>query len=179
MLRVSQVPKARYKIDKLAKLTVDGIQRGLEMVSRRVKSTAVLYAPRSPDQSQLDADALRWANKLIAEKGIKPKVAKKVRETALENVAGKANPGGLERSITAEVLRKSVRIFVPPNSEAGGYAEKIHNDKGISWWNRGAGTVAKGEQADALFITRAAEDTHEENLHDLDLEIKRAQGESR
>lgn len=48
-------------------------------------------------------------------------------------------------------------IFVAANSEAGKYAARIHDKKGIDWENRGIGTIAKGPQADDKFIERALE----------------------
>ena len=67
-------------------------------------------------------------------------------------------PGGLERSIEYRVHGSEwVDILVPINSRAGKYASIIHDEKGSVWEIRGDGTVAKGGQADDLFIERAIE----------------------
>lgn len=65
------------------------------------------------------------------------------------------NPGGLSRSIQLEYADDHVDVFVPSNSEGADYAEKIHDEKGITWKHRGPGTQAKGPQADDKFIGRA------------------------
>lgn len=68
-------------------------------------------------------------------------------------------PGGLEKSIAHEVLPNGdVSVFVARNSFAGAYARYIHDEKGVRWFKRGAGTVAKGSRADEKFIERAVND---------------------
>lgn len=64
-------------------------------------------------------------------------------------------PGGLEKSIEYEADETHCSVFVASNSQAGRYAKRIHDEKGITWRNRGAGTVAKGPRADEKFIERA------------------------
>jgi len=65
------------------------------------------------------------------------------------------NPGGLGRSIQLETGDDYAEVFVPVNSEAADYAVKMHDEKGVTWKNRGPGTQAKGPQADDKFIERA------------------------
>lgn len=74
----------------------------------------------------------------------------------------RAKPGGLSRSIewTAGVHQGSV--YVARNAEGGKYAKRIHDEKGITWRNRGIGTIAKGMQADHKFIERALKDSQKE-----------------
>ena len=67
-------------------------------------------------------------------------------------------PGGLEKSIEYEADETHCSVFVAANSQAGRYAKRIHDEKGITWRNRGAGTVAKGPRADEKFIERAIRD---------------------
>ena len=83
--------------------------------------------------------------------------------TKAQGGGANANPGGLERSIQFNRVRNdAVDVFVPTNSEAGTYAKKMHDLKGIAWLNRGAGTKAKGPQADDKFIKRAIDDQSKE-----------------
>ncbi len=71
-------------------------------------------------------------------------------------------PGGLEKSIECATLPNGdVSVFVAKNSYAGAYARRIHDEKGVSWSRRGAGTVAKGRRADEKFIARAVDDNAE------------------
>ena len=71
-------------------------------------------------------------------------------------------PGGLEQSITYGVRPNGdVLIYVAANSPAGAYARRIHDEKGKSWFKRGAGTIAKGQRADEKFIARAVNDNAE------------------
>ena len=77
------------------------------------------------------------------------------------------------RSISYAVLESSAEVFVPSNSEAGKYARRIHDEKGISWWHRGPGTQAKGAQADALFIERAITDSKPNIQKIIDVEMQR------
>lgn len=71
-------------------------------------------------------------------------------------------PGGLEKSISYEVVRDgggwACSVFVPTNSYAGKYAKRIHDEKGKTWRHRGPGTVAKGARADDKYILRAVRD---------------------
>jgi hypothetical protein len=70
----------------------------------------------------------------------------------------KTTPGGLEKSIEYEASPVHCSVYVARNSFAGKYAKRIHDEKGSSWRNRGAGTVAKGSRADDKFILRAIQD---------------------
>ena len=87
-------------------------------------------------------------------------------------------PGGLEKSIQAETLANGdVSVFVASNSLAGDYARYIHDEKGVKWFKRGAGTVAKGSRADEKFIARAVADNSERYLmvyqQEIDREVQR------
>ena len=74
------------------------------------------------------------------------------------------NPGGLEHSIMMEYGDDHVDVFIASNAEAAGYAEKMHDEKGSTWKERGPGTQAKGPQADDKFIKRAFDNWHDEFL---------------
>lgn len=76
------------------------------------------------------------------------------------------NPGGLERSIMSHHGNDFAEIFVAKNAEAGEYAEKIHDQKGKLWLNRGPGTEAKGESSDHKFIQRAI-DENEDGIEEM------------
>ena len=83
-------------------------------------------------------------------------------------------PGGLEKSIASQTLPNGdVSIFVAKNSFAGDYARYIHDEKGVRWFKRGAGTVAKGSRADEKFIERAVNDNAQKYLLVYEQEIKR------
>jgi len=124
--------KVKTDIARLRRLTPAGVRVANFRIGQIVKSEARNNAPISPKQSQ------------IAQRNKSGKTKQKV------------TPGGLQRSIRVmEVNEKYVDIGVPSNSEAGSYARKIHDFKGVDWHNRGVGTVAKGPQADEKFISRA------------------------
>lgn len=63
--------------------------------------------------------------------------------------------GALESSIEHQARGMQVLIAVPINSPAGQYAEPMHENEYIA----GPGTVAKGDQAGRLYITRAIDDS--------------------
>ena len=92
-------------------------------------------APRSP------------TNKILS------KTLKRKKRTARRTL-----PGGLEKSIAYETDGRTCSVFVAANSFAGKYARRIHDEKGVTWRNRGPGTVAKGTRADEKFIARAVRD---------------------
>lgn len=83
-------------------------------------------------------------------------------------------PGGLEKSIAYKVLSSGdVSVFVAKNSPAGDYAKRIHDEKGVTWHDRGVGTIAKGAQADEKFIARAVHEHADEYRKILKREIDR------
>ena len=92
-------------------------------------------APRSP------------TNKILS------KTLKRKKRTARRTL-----PGGLEKSIAYEADGRTCSVFVAANSFADKYAHRIHDEKGVTWRNRGPGTVAKGTRADEKFIARAVRD---------------------
>jgi hypothetical protein len=126
-------------------------QRMLYRMGERVKDKAVEYAPKGPTQEEKQslsrATKAQWA------------AAKKRRQP---RATTRANPGSLMRSIAFKATAKEAEIFVAANSPAGKYAFRIHEEKGLSWFKRGPGTVKKGAQADDKFITRAMADQRTE-----------------
>lgn len=86
----------------------------------------------------------------------------------------KAKPGGLERSINGTVEKGEMVIFVEANSEAGKYAERIHDKKFVDWKKRGVGTVLKGIRADEKFIERAIKDNEKKIREQLEKGLERA-----
>ncbi len=102
------------------------------------KREAVRNAPRSSTQST--KNNLRKTNR---------------RRPAGERSSSRAKPGGLERSISMKAGANNAEVFIATNSEAGKYAFRIHEQKGISWHERGPGTIQKGGRADDKFIERA------------------------
>lgn len=131
------------------------VLRGLGRIANACHAKSVDYAPRSPTRTVTSAT-------------LKVKRRSKAQRT----------PGGLERSIEKEVGMRgntpTAAIFIAANAPAGDYAKRIHDEKGITWWNRGPGTKAKGDQADEKFIERAIRDSREYFERILDQEIGRA-----
>lgn len=134
----------------LASAAKDGAaatRRALTRILFLAQREARDYAPRSPSQKILRA--LRKTKRRVKRK---------------DRATHRASPGGLERSIKVTIedvgavsLVRDLNgvIFVEANSEAGKYAGRIHDEKGLTWHNRGPGTVQKGDQADHKFIERA------------------------
>lgn len=110
---------------------------------------AVRYAPESPSQEIINA--LR-------------KTKRKVKRNA--RATSRPSPGGLRRSIAWRATSDEAMVFVDANSEAGQYAAKIHDEKGVTWQNRGPRTIQLGPQADEKFIERAIFD-NEGNFVDI------------
>jgi len=114
------------------------IASAMRQIAKVAHREAVKNAPISPTAALLKA-----ARKTDR------KVTRKARATS------RPKPGGLERSISFMSDGDTAKVFVASNSEAGRYAFRIHNEKGVTWRRRGLGTVAKGGRADEKFIFRA------------------------
>jgi len=150
-------------IDGMAVQVQAAAERALKATAKTIWTVAKQNAPRSPSSGQIKAN--RKTNRKT-----------KRKPTATSRPA----PGGLERSISYEVFgSKEASIFVPSNSEAGTYAEFIHDcrvpgarpiirgprggekrAKGPAgtWSNLGIGSVAKmsgGKEVGEKFIGRA------------------------
>jgi len=110
-------------------------------------------APRSPTQEQ-----------------ITPTLKRKKKSTR------KVTPGGLQRSISSSVDKEKLEasVHVAANSEAGQYAQKIHDEKGKKWFKRGIGTEKKGARADEKFIERAVNDNRAKFQRYFDREAAKA-----
>lgn len=131
------------------------VQEGMVRMNYRigslVKDTSVRYAPKSPSEAEKKkastATAKQW---------------KSARKRRTDRATSRAKPGGLMRSIQFRATQEFAEVFVAANSEAGKYAFGIHELKGVVWNERGAGTVAKGSQADDKFISRAINDKRDD-----------------
>lgn len=119
----------------LAKVAPTASRRSMARCGLIAVREAKANAPRSPTMKQHSA------------------TLKRKRRTARRML-----PGGLEKSIEYEADETHCSVFVAANSQAGRYAKRIHDEKGVTWRNRGAGTVAKGPRADEKFIERAIRD---------------------
>ena len=87
-------------------------------------------------------------------------------------------PGMLEESIQAEARGIVGEIYVAENSPGGAYAHYIHEMKHKLWFNRGPGTIAKGDRADEKFIERAVVGNQDKLQKILDNAIEKALKES-
>ncbi len=121
------------------------------------KREAVRNAPRSSTQST--KNNLRKTSR---------------RRKADERSTGRAKPGGLERSVSMTHGSDNAEVFIATNSEAGKYAFRMHEQKGISWHERGPGTIQKGGRADDKFIERAINENQDEFAKIIKTEIGKA-----
>lgn len=124
--------------------TAAALRRSMLLVQREARRNA----PRSPSRKQVSASLVR-----------------KRRTSRI------CTPGGLEKSIEAELYTDGAMVFVAANSYAGKYAKRIHDEKGVKWNKRGIGTIAKGNRADEKFIERALNDNAENISKIFDAEI--------
>ena len=138
-------------LQKTLHIAAETATRGLKRCGVIAKRTAKSYAPRSPTMQQLSATLKRK-----------------------KRTARRTHPGGLEKSIMFEVKGDTCAVFVPENSFAGAYAKRIHDEKGVTWHNRGPGTVHKGPQADEKFIERAIADNGDTFREIFDDELGKA-----
>ena len=139
-IHVRGMDGVKLSVEDLAKVAAKVAAEALPRCGRLVAATAVLYAPRSPTKDEFSA------------------TLKRKKRTDRRTFT----PGGLEKSIEWEVDGDRCLVFVRDNSYAGKYAKRIHDERGVTWRNRGPGTIAKGQQAREKFIERAVE-THERN----------------
>ena len=132
---------------KFAQAVHNGALAGLERAGMLGMRESVRNAPRSPTVAQYSA------------------TLKRKRRTARRMTCG-----GLEKSIQYSVnhANLSASVWVASNSYAGKYARRIHDEKGVTWRNRGAGTIAKGFRADDKFIERACRDNEDKFLKILE-----------
>lgn len=117
-------------------------------IASKVKDTASLYAPKSPTDAE---------RRSVSRATRKQWAAARKRRTS--GATSRRKPGALQSSIDFIATAQIAEVFVPTNSPAGAYAYKIHEEKGLSWLNRGIGTRKKGSKADAKFISRAIRDS--------------------
>jgi hypothetical protein len=125
-------------LSRLAQIAKPVTHKALDRCARLAQREAISNAPRSPTMAQ--KKALR-------------KTKRKVTRKATAH--SRAMPGGLEKSISMKVGLNNASVFIAANSQAGRYGARMHDGKGKSWRNRGAGTIAKGSRADDKFIERA------------------------
>ena len=116
-------------------------REALFMCAQHCKAVAAAYAPRSPTMANHSAALKR-----------------KKRTTAHRY------PGSLEKSIECESSADRASVFVRQNAlcvSATGYnyAKRIHDERGKSWRNLGAGSIAKGGKVGEKFIERAISDS--------------------
>lgn len=140
---IKGLPELVDALNSLPQQCRDAFNRGIARGTMVIHREAIRNAPRSPTQ------------------GMKTTARKTTRKTKRKpRATTRAKRGGLERSIQFSLEPAQLRalVYVAANSEAGQYAEKMHDGKGKSWSKRGPGTVSKGPRADDKFIERAQTD---------------------
>ncbi len=140
-MRIDGVNEIAGGLARLNRQIADRRRQALTRATLLVHRESISNAPRSPTSAQLF--------RLRKTKG-------KTRRNP--DAHSRPKPGGLRRSIEFDVNDGVGEIFVALNSEAGKYAVRIHDERYISWWNRGPGTIALGERAKEKFIERALND---------------------
>ena len=138
-------------IRNLSKVAPQAARAALRDTGQMLVHEAFLNAPKSPTMKKHSA------------------TLKRKKRTARRML-----PGGLERSIQFESDDAKCSVFVASNSEAGRYARRIHDEKGVTWRNRGPGTIAKGARADEKFIERAVRDNLPKIQAVFDDELRKA-----
>jgi hypothetical protein len=140
-MRIEGINEITGGLARLNRQIADRRRQALTRATLLVHRESISNAPRSPTSAQLF--------RLRKTKG-------KTRRNP--DAHSRPKPGGLRRSIEFDVNDGVGEIFVALNSEAGKYAARIHDERYISWWNRGPGTIALGERAKEKFIERALND---------------------
>jgi hypothetical protein len=142
----------------------DAIARAMFRIANLGKAVARRYAPISPTTTLLKR--LKKGGGRYEMRATKKRKASTITLTDFYTkrldalISGNDSmPGGLTMSIQGEARDNVAEIYVPANSPAGEYAGKIHDERGITWINRGPGTQAKGPQAKEKFIERAINDS--------------------
>ena len=123
----------------MGKKLAANIRRGFREIGQAACSRAKWYAPKSPTRAML---------------------RKMYRFGSRGGGKNRPRPGRLMQSIQWISDDRSATVFIGRSAPARAYAKRIHDEKGKTWWNRGAGTVAKGPQANEKFIERAVKDEY-------------------
>ena len=156
-VEVKGATELQAAFERVARECPQAIARAHFRIAGIIRPEAKLNCPRSPKREELDA--LRNTDR---------KVKRKPRAHS------RPSPGGLIRSIDSASNSAGAAVYVAANSEAGKYARKMHDDKGVSWFKRGPGTVARGARADAKFISRAIDENQTQIRVIIDSELDKA-----
>ena len=140
-VNAKQLLKLELSLVNAGKSYDKGKKKLLKKIGVIVQGLARKYCPESPTKSQYAA---------MNQSG------------TTERRSSSITTGSLRDSITHEVGKDFVSINVPSNSRGGKYAEKMHDQKGSAWLNRGPRTKQKGAKADEKFIFRAGKDSEKE-----------------
>lgn len=133
-------------------------QRVAYRVAALVADTAKRYAPKGATQqektfsSKLKMWSRGWSPARVSH------VLKAAKKRRKKNAKSRPMGGALQNSITFFAQPNVAEIYVPSNSPAGKYAVRIHDERYVTWKNRGFGTIMKGPQAREKFIERAMND---------------------
>lgn len=149
---ITGIPEVQNALLRFQSKVNASAERALRRCGLLAVREAKANAPRSPTKSQFSATLVR-----------KKRTSRR-----------RFTPGGLEKSIEYEVQGDRCSVFVSRNSFAGKYAAKIHDERNKTWWDRGPGTIAKGQQAREKFIERAITDNQDKFLSIIESEIGKA-----
>lgn len=156
-VEIENADKLCALVSRYGRQVSQAVGRGMRRIANMVAKRAFDYAPKSPTRT-------------IASATLKVQRRSKSQRT----------PGGLEKSIRAEVNitggNTEASVFIASTAPAGKYAKRIHDEKGVTWWRRGPGTIAKGDQADHKFIERAIKDTQSVFVPIMESEIRKELG---
>lgn len=139
--------EAREKLTRIAPQVVDReLLKTNKSLGRIIHNVIRRYTPISPKKSQYESTLKGRANS-------RGRIIRKSMRTDF-------NPGRLTDSNQYQAASDYIHFFIPRNSEAGDYAEWVHN----AMHGNGIGTRLKGAQAGRLFIIRGILDS--ENVCD-------------
>lgn len=147
---------ADIDLKKLEASVKDEVAKAVARCGLHCMREAKANAPRSPTKKQRSATLVRK------------------RRTATKSTAGQ-----LEKSIQCETHGLMAVVFVAQNAycrsaKGYNYAKRIHDEKGVTWFKRGAGTIAKGKRADDKFIERAVTDNADKYEKLIDKAVQKA-----
>ena len=151
---ITGVDEVANALGELRTACPEAARQAMYACAQRCKQTAFRYAPRSPTMANASSTLRRK-----------------------KRSATRRYPGNLEKSIECESDERHASVFVAMNAlcvSKGGfnYAKKIHDERGKTWHNLGAGSIAKGGGVGEKFIERGIRDNLDWCRRTLELKLK-------